>query len=210
MPTKAELEHENRRLRRALQQAQIDLHLPPLDDMSYLTPHVKPTADTAIKRGLSEWESVVKDPSDRINTYIQSMQGIGWQWEGDYKRDGDFSWCGAFLAYCYTSVRFNIRHKIFPSCYRLYQNWGKTSRRINVDDMAPGDIVIVYTAKRSRQGDHITLCTEAPCNGTFTTVEGNAYGTLGDGEYGQGVITRERDISSVAHVYRLLSEDFDE
>jgi hypothetical protein len=76
-----------------------------------------------------------------------------------------------------------------------------------------GDIVVVYTSKRAVQGDHITLCTdisELAEHGMITTIEGNAHGTLGDGTKGEGVITRERSLSQIAHVYRLLGEDFDE
>ena len=77
--------------------------------------------------------------------------------------------------------------------------------------MAPGDIVVVYAAKRSKQGDHITICVEAPdTDGAFKTVEGNAHGTLGDGSHGEGVIRRDRTLDEVAHVYRLLGGDFDE
>ena len=77
--------------------------------------------------------------------------------------------------------------------------------------MLPGDIVVVYTSKRSVQGDHITLCSEAPdCDGNFKTIEGNAHGTAGDGERAEGVVKNVRSLDQVAHVYRLLSEDFDE
>ena len=108
-------------------------------------------------------------------------------------------------------MKLDIRKKIFPSCYRLYSNWSQSSRHIEHDKMAPGDIVVVYAAKRSQQGDHITLCVEAPdAEGTFKTVERNAHGTLGDGAHGEGVIRRARTLDEVAHVYRLLGGDFDE
>ena len=62
------------------------------------------------------------------------------------------------------------------------------------------------------QGDHITLCVDAStiAEGYIKTIEGNAHGTLGDGAKGEGVITRERTIDEIAHVYRLLAGDFDE
>ena len=218
MPTKAELEeqieglkHDVRRMDRALNQAAIDLEALPPRMLHHPTPHIDPRSAEAIARGLSEWERNVVDPDVRINTYIRTSQGIGWGWEKQYTTNGQFAWCGAFAAFCWTAVKINIRKKIFPSCYRLYTTWYNTSRRIESDRMAPGDIVVVYTSKRSKQGDHITICVDAPdCDGTFKTVEGNAHGTLGDGSYGEGVIRRERNIDEVAHVYRLLGGDFDE
>ena len=77
--------------------------------------------------------------------------------------------------------------------------------------MLPGDIVVVFAGKRSVQGDHITICSEAPdCDGNFRTIEGNAHGTAGDDTRAEGVVKNTRSLDQVAHVYRLLSEDFDE
>ena len=221
MPTKADLEntiedmgHKIRRLERTLNQARLEIadlpttaYLPP-----QLAPHIDPKAQEAISRAQQELEAVVIDPCARINTYIKSKEGIGWSWESDYERNGQFAWCGAFAAYCYTSVSFPIRNKIFPSCYRMYKAWSQSSRRIEPAKVSPGDIVIVYTSKRSIQGDHITLCVDASTidQGYITTIEGNAHGELGNGEYGEGVITRQRTLDEFAHVYRLLGDDFDE
>jgi len=206
-----DLNHEVRRLNRALNQASLDLK--PMSEklVFYPTPHIDPRSQEAITRGLNEWSDVVKDPSKRITTYIKTQQGIGWGWEKEYKKNGQFAWCGAFAAFCWQSVKLNIRQKVFPSCYRLHTNWGQSSRRLDADQMLPGDIVVVYSSARKSYGDHITICREVPdSDGNFQTVEGNAFGTLGDGTYGEGVIQRSRALSEVAHVYRLLGEDFDE
>ena len=218
MATKAQLEerieqieNDNRRLERALNQVQLDLKSLDSNEQQYSTPNSSIHANEAIKRGLEEWSRVVVDPSERINAYIKSVEGIGWTWEKDYVKNGQFAWCGAFAAFCYTKARFNIRNKIFPSCYRLYSNWSNTSRKVKVEEVQPGDIVVVYTAKRSVQGDHITLCHSVDLkNRMIHTIEGNAKGTLGDESYGEGVIKQERSFDQVAHVYRLLGADFDE
>lgn len=219
MPTKAEIQQEldelkqsNRRLERALNQAQLDLNDLGDDEHNYLTPHQTDNAIQAISRAKKEWSRIVVDPCDRINSYIKSSEGIGWSWEKDYIKNGQFAWCGAFAAFCYTSVKMNIRKKIFPSCYRLYKNWSKTSRKIKIEDVQAGDIVVIYTSKRSVQGDHITLCVDASTkkDGYIKTIEGNARGELGSGEYGEGVIKQDRKLDSIAHVYRLLGSDFDE
>lgn len=219
MPTKAELqtrvdelEADLRRMDRALNQAQLDLSSLPETRTGGLTPHVSDHARSAVKRAHEELDRVVHDPSSRIDTYIKSTEGIAWTWEEPYTRNGQFAWCGAFAAYCHTAVKRDIRKKIFPSCYRMFQNWSNTSRKIQNEEVSRGDIVVVYTSKRSRQGDHITLCVDASTidQGYITTIEGNAHGELGDGSRGEGVITRTRSLEEFAHVYRLLGVDFDE
>jgi hypothetical protein len=214
MPTKAELEqqlddlkHDLRRSERALNQARLDLEQ--LDTNAYTqkhtTPALSPQTRQALDRAYAEWERVVIDPDSRVDTYCKSREGSGWSWQADYSKNGQYAWCGFFAAFCHTAVKFPIRQKIFPSCYRLYKNWSKTSRCIEHGKVQPGDIVVVYSSKRALQGDHITLCIDNSTinEGYITTIEGNAHGTLGDGEYGEGVIKRQRKFTEFAHVYRL-------
>jgi hypothetical protein len=219
MPTKAEiqdkldnLEQDYRRLERAFNQAQLDINALEIEDHDYNTPAISFHAREAIKRAEVELNRVVVDPGDRINAYIRSAEGLGWSWVEPYTKNGEFAWCGAFASFCYTKVNSNIRKKIFPSCYRLYSNWAKTSRKIPIQDVQAGDIVVIYTAKRSVQGDHITLCVDASTKkgGYIKTIEGNAKGELGNGEFGEGVVRQERELEKIAHVYRLLGSDFDE
>lgn len=219
MPTKAEiqdkldnLEQDYRRLERAFNQAQLDINALEIEDHDYNTPAISFHAREAIKRAEVELNRVVVDPCDRINAYIRSAEGLGWNWVEPYTKNGEFAWCGAFASFCYTKVNSNIRKKIFPSCYRMYSNWARTSRKISIEDVQAGDIVVIYTAKRSVQGDHITLCVDASTkkDGYIKTIEGNAKGELGNGEFGEGVIRQERELEKIAHVYRLLGSDFDE
>lgn len=218
MPTKADLqtrvedlEHDIRRLKRSLKQADLDIQTLEPKRLHWPTPHSDIKAVEAIKRALVEWESLVVDPCSRIDTYIRTSQGLGWAWEKPYKKNGQFAWCGAFASFAWNSVKLDIRKSTFSSCYRMNRDWGNTSRRIETDQMQTGDIVVVYSRARKSYGDHITLCVEpADKNGNFKTVEGNAFGELGDGSRGEGVIQRSRSIDEVAHVYRLLSVDFNE
>ena len=208
-----EMQDDLRRMNRALNQAHLDLSTDGPSSFAEITPSISEQSIDAIKRAQSEWASVVKEPQQRIDTYIRSAQGLSWSWEEPYTRNGQFAWCGAFAAFAYTAARLQIRKKIFPSCYRLYNAWANTSRHISADQVRPGDIVVVYTSKRATWGDHITLCVDASSystDGYITTIEGNANGKLGDGSKGEGVITRQRPAEQIAHVYRLLSEDFDE
>jgi len=219
MPTKAELENkiedleqDLRRVKRALGQAELDLDITQIEIKDFVTPHSTEHALEAISRAKLEWERVVKDPSPRVDAYIKSAAGLGWSWEKPYIKNGQFAWCGAFASFCYTKASANIRKKIFPSCYRMYKNWGQTSRYVPVNKIQRGDIVIVWAGKHSTQGDHITLCVDADALslGYISTIEGNAVGTLGDGSRGEGVIKRQRTVDEIAHVYRLLASDFDE
>jgi hypothetical protein len=219
MPTKAELENQIesleqdlRRVKRALGQAELDLDITHIEIKDHITPAASDQMKDVLSRANVEWDRVVKDPSQRIDAYIKSSAGLGWSWEKAYVQNGQFAWCGAFAAFCYTKANFNIRKKIFPSCYRLYSNWGQTSRKIATDKIQRGDIVVVWSGKNSVQGDHITICSNADTlkSGYISTIEGNAVGTLGDETRGEGVIKRQRSVDEIAHVYRLLASDYDE
>ena len=222
MPTKAELEtriealeNDLRRTERALGQARLEIEdLPSTAFNQFTTPHTSEQAREALKIANDEWNLNVVDPTsgERITMYIKSSKGLKWSWEQDYIKNGQFAWCGAFASRCYTEVKQPIRTKIFPSCYRMYKAWSNTSRRIDPMKIQPGDIVVVYSSKRALWGDHITICEDNSTinQGYISTVEGNAKGKLGDGSNGEGVIKRQRSLDSIAHVYRLLGEDFDE
>jgi hypothetical protein len=215
---KESTEHEIRRYQRALAQANIDLSAPEADTRPDRAVYACPQSEEALKRAQAEWKRNVTEPSyggdwQRIDAYIRSSEGLGWSWEDDYTRNGQFSWCGAFAAFAYgRSVLPSIRKKIFPSCYRMWANWGKTSRCRDGELPAPGDIVTVFTSDEQSpaQGNHIVLVASAPDDmGLFDTIEGNAHGEGPEGRI-EGVIKRQRSMDSVAHIYRLLSEDFED
>jgi len=224
MTTKAELikkledyEHQIRRLKRDVNHAQLDLQ--PLkyvdrcfDHKPKQTHHVR----EVVQRACEEWEKNVTEPelggdSSRISLYIKSREGGGWSWLPDYTENGQTAWCGHFAAWCYTKVIFNIRQKTFPSCRRMYNAWGGTSRK--VAEIQKGDIVVVYTSSQKipSYGNHITIALSAPDDdGNFDTIEGNAMGAGPGLDIREGVIKRKRSIFNVAHTYRLRDEDFDE
>ena len=214
---KESTQHEIRRYKRALAQAQIDLSAPEADTRPDRAVYACPQSEEAMKRAEAEWQRNVTEPEyggewQRIDAYIRSSQGLNWSWESPYTRNGQFSWCGAFAAFCYgESVLPSIRKKIFASCYRMWSNWGSTSRCRDGEQPLPGDIVTVFTNDEQTpvQGNHIVLVVNSPDeHGDFHTIEGNAHGEGPDGRI-EGVIKRTRNISAVAHIYRLLSEDYD-
>jgi hypothetical protein len=150
-----------------------------------------------------EWARNVREPSGRIDDYIRGPQGLGWgtadaiNWTPDtpYTRDGMFQWCGAFAAFCWgaAGLRPQIRNKSWASTVRLY-DWGQGSDRyVSVpDDLRPGDVVVV-SAGRKRQGEHICIVDRVDLDAKLVhTIEGNARGVLGDGTVGEGVIKRTR------------------
>jgi len=214
---KESTEHEIRRYQRALAQANIDLSAPEADTRPDRAVYACPQSEQAMKRAEAEWQRNVTEPSyggdwQRIDAYIRSSQGLGWSWESPYERNGQFSWCGAFAAFAYgESVLPKIRQKIFPSCYRMWANWGSTSRCRDGEQPLPGDIITVFTSDEQTpvQGNHIVLVVSSPDeHGDFHTLEGNAHGEGPEGRI-EGVIKRTRNMSTVAHIYRLLSEDYD-
>lgn len=214
---KESTQHEIRRYKRALAQAQIDLSAPEADTRPDRAVYACPQSEEAMKRAEAEWQRNVTEPEyggewQRIDAYIRSSQGLNWSWESPYTRNGQFSWCGAFAAFCYgESVLPSIRKKIFASCYRMWSNWGSTSRCRDGEQPLPGDIVTVFTSDEQTpvQGNHIVLVVNSPDeHGDFHTIEGNAHGEGPDGRI-EGVIKRTRNMSTVAHIYRLLSEDYD-
>ena len=111
---------------------------------------------------------------------------------------------------CYHKVK--RRYKVFPSTYRMYEAWARSSRNRGTSDIQAGDILTVFTTdnkslrKKYHYGQHIVMC-EFVDGDEIHTIEGNAKGELGDGSYGEGVIKRTRKIKDVAYVYRLLGED---
>lgn len=95
--------------------------------------------------------------------------------------------------------------------YVISGAWGQTSRCRDGESPLPGDIVTVYTSddRSPAYGNHIVLVASLPDeSGEFDTIEGNAHGEGPEGRI-EGVIKRTRNMSSVAHIYRLLTEDYE-
>ena len=214
--------HRLRHVERELLASQIDLR--PGDDRAGapepITDQVAQAALDATLRAEGEWELDVTEPglggahgADRINVYISGSDGLQWpdanmkkDGANPYEKNGDFAWCGAFAAYCWATLKPSIRKSTFPSTYRLWRDW--QSRRIPASNMRAGDIVVVWNDSATAEdrekkpyGQHITICRQ-PGADSYTTWEGNARATGPDGRYREGVGTRERELSTVAVVYR--------
>lgn len=160
--------------------------------------------------------------SKYIIEYIE--EGLHWPRTVPYRNTGKlpqgFEWCGAFAAYCFRSVGLDrdIRHKHMASTFRLYDFCKGTPRKIELDQIQEGDVVVVGRRGSRAWGSHITICEERLPHGVLT-VEGNAHGRLFSGSWGEGVIRRERPFfehsntkkneSYIMHAYRWLWQDYD-
>ena len=214
------LEHENRRYRRALNQICIDVDATVdvnvnVDINRKVHPHEKTLR--VLKRAEQEWDRYVTEPgeggdSSRISYYIKSTNCLGWTWEKDYVKNGQYAWCGAFASACFsTDVLLSVRKSTFSSCYRMHRDWGNSSRVQTIDNILPGDILTVYTSEERSPsyGNHIVLALSAPdSEGLIDTIEGNAHGLSPDDSWVEGVVKRKRSVSTVARVYRLIDEDY--
>lgn len=219
---------ERRHLKRELDQILGDLRI----DIKprNIAPSHKPTrAQEILAVAEAEWTATIRDDNEgaiRIDQYIRGDWGLNWGSAQVRHLDkpleyvpGSFSWCGAFVAFCYgmaASLRPQVRKKILPSCSRLWSNWGSTARLCSAGNQMlypePGDIITINNndTPSTSWGQHIVLCeTVIPEEGQFLTFEGNGWGTLGDGLRGEGVVKNRRELSSIARIYRPLEGDFE-
>jgi hypothetical protein len=162
------------------------------------SPQVSVDTTTAIlAAAVEEWESHVEEPPgqgwERIDHYIRSDEGLGWDWAKQYVKDRQFAWCGAFAAYCYGSagLRLSIRKRVFPSTYRLYRWSSGNNRRIQSEDIQLGDVVVVGPKGARRWGNHITIAVRVGDDG-IETIEGNAVGEGEGGVRYEGVVRQFR------------------
>jgi hypothetical protein len=170
----------------------------------------------ALDAALTEWGRIVREPTTgdargaaSIDAYIRSPQGLGWP-SADvlrpgerraYTRNGQFEWCGAFVAWCWGAAGLDaeVRRLRLASTYRLgsaESRHGAPLLAVGLDELEPGDVLVVGKgAKGHRWGDHIVLVQSVGAAGDLAyTVEGNARGRLGDATIGEGVIVRTRPL----------------
>jgi len=183
----------------------------------------------ALERMLGLWARGCPDPkttdtgpeAEAAREMITSLinDGLGWlSWRKKvagvervftrYAGDGNFSYCGAGLAWAYAdSVALPLRRKFFASTIRLAGRGPHgplppgVLQRLEYRDARPGDIGIIGRAIPA--GDHITMLV-APSPGSCMDVSCNGEGKFSDGSWGEGVVIRVRQPSEYTHVYRLL------
>ena len=159
------------------------------------------------------------DNWELIDDYIRGKLGLVWTWEDRYDKNGEFAWCGAFVARALGEIglRKDLRVKSMASTYRIVQ-WAKGTDRYLTDprECEPGDIVIVGD-KRKKCGNHITLCRGVDGDDVLT-FEGNARGPGPGGRNYEGVIRKRRPFDTpkvpkrkyrVMHAVRIKAVDLD-
>lgn len=147
---------------------------------------------------------------DLIDGFIR--EGLGWR-QGPYRGDGDFAWCGAFVAWCWKAagLRSALREHFFASTRRLDKyalgeqpGGGRPGPRLArrrlvlAEDGAaedadrfgpqPGDVLLIGSHD---PGAHIGLLERYEA-GIFFTIEGNGFGRGPLGKKREGVVKRER------------------
>jgi len=169
-----------------------------------------------------------------IDWLIRSEDCAGWRWLEPYTHNGQTAWCGFAQSYAfrYAGLKAHIVEKVLPSCYRL-KKWAKENGRfVPVDEMQPGDIVLVDSTGDGK-ANHITLCWQDAMAGSwpelfqyggtigsvdysavyegggFLTLEGNAKGLLPDGSAVEGYVARTRPLEQVTHVIRFQEADYE-
>lgn len=152
--------------------------------------------------------------------------GAAWPVADGYQEAEDF-WCGVFAAYCYSRVgdflidgqcvdlrlKPEVAKVALLSTTRLNSpdRWEQAgvpqAIRLEPEDAEPGDLLVFRTGRTGRPwGDHITVGKSKPKNGEVELFEGNAWGTLGDGSRGEGVVVNTRKLAEVARAWRLRIE----
>lgn len=213
-----ELEDDLRRANRTIKGLSLDLdQLIRSESIEECVFNPKP-ALRAILRAKDEFNKKIEEPNGsnwvEIDKYIRSDQGLNWIWLDEYTKNHMFHWCGAFVAYCYGfQVKKEVRKSIFPSCYRMYKSWYRSSRLIQKENLKAGDIVTVFNSSNeidrqaTPQGNHIVLCVETHQD-YYVTIEGNAKGLNPDSKRVEGVVTNKRLFKDIAQIYRLNESDY--
>jgi hypothetical protein len=195
---------------------------------------VKEAGIAVIEEATRLWNSGIFDPPRRgdneqgdrarcraaIDEMIRSPLGLGWSWEQPYAGDGDFEWCGAFAARCWSSFipLKPHRYTFFASCARI-NRWARYLPWENVENPRPssgarlcvqlteasvrlpdgivpqrGDILVVGGIGTG-PGKHITLVDSFDGH-YFHTLEGNGGGLppkhWNGGQAWQGVVRGKR------------------
>lgn len=166
-------------------------------------------------------DPTAKDSSEKgnrsrkfIDSLIRTGTGLNWTWEQEYKGDGDFAWCGAFVSACWAKagMKLVVREKDLASTYRIDRfGQGNSDRKYvkceTIEDVihfAPrcGDIVLVG---EKGYGTHIALVSqdyviEGP--NYLSTIEGNTFGKGPAGDKREGVCAKTRTFENIRRIIR--------
>jgi len=124
---------------------------------------VRRAGSLAVARAKSLWLNGIIDPPSSSETYDRSRRfiddfirgpgGLLWGWEAPYVQNGDFEWCGSFVATAWSAVRLAARWReaFFASAYRL-DRWGQYLAMERAKNPAPADLPRRYLRLDERSG----------------------------------------------------------
>lgn len=121
------------------------------------------------------------------------------------------AWCGAYVYWCYMMYTCDFDYRSLKLGYvpnwsrgemQQYVVWDKRSSETKIQDFEfhPGDLCTIYFGNLKREA-HIYMVVEK-LNGQLVTIEGNTND--GGSRDGIGVFLRQRSLSSVYKVIRLI------
>lgn len=204
--------------------------------------HLADAGRTACAEAERLWALDIRDPPHGLDS-IEAVRcrglidefirkGLGWV-RDPYKGDGDFAWCGAFVAWCWRAagLRSTLREHFFASTRRLEkyargeQLDGGRARPLSrlrfvvaedttAEDVQrfgpqPGDLLLIGSHE---PGAHIALL-EHYEQGVCSTIEGNGFGRSPGGVQREGVVKRERPLHAagprVRRIIRPSVEDLE-
>jgi hypothetical protein len=136
---------------------------------------------------------------------VRSRQGVPWPAHVPYYYNNEFSWCGAFVAWCLGMAGLPLRlRRALMSCYKMLirlGHWNEVQRfkpdnfiaDVSIDPRTArrGDLLTVGRKKDVRRGSHIVMVVSRLSDNEVETVEGNA-----GFEGREGVIHRTRVFES--------------
>jgi hypothetical protein len=234
--TTAEMMDQIRRTKRSLAMRDLDELTP--QPMAIERGKVE-RVECIIERSLELWNENIIEPhksgkpvnsASDIDWLIRDPDCANWHWLEPYRHNGQTAWCGFAQAYAFRAagLKAHIVEKVLPSCYRLKKWADENWRFVSVDEMQPGDIVLVDSTGDGK-ANHITLCwadaesVDPPeyikaygAGGSddydtpgYITLEGNAKGLLPDGRIVEGYVARTRPLDQVTHVIRFQEADYE-
>lgn len=202
-------------------------------DISQIRSALVAAAHHQWSQGVVDFQEGEQPTPHLIQCYFEETE---WSWFLDKHSDGTYTekwrahsfqeWCGLFIAYCGLQVGRYLQNdqcagvqldkqivkKVMPSTERLAS---PTRWYSDCPPFAhPGKMKLhkgdVITVGDGRHGSHICLVRENRQAGKqlVKTYEGNAYGELGTGERGEGVIRRTRKFDEIKQMCRFTRDHF--
>ena len=147
---------------------------------------------------------VVENPSNWGRDVSAYLRSVGIRFPA--------AWCGAYVHWCYMMYSCDIDFRSLKLGYvpnwskgemTQYVVWDKRTSDVKIQDFEfqPGDLCTIYFNNLKREA-HIFMVIEKR-NGQLITIEGNTND--GGSRDGYGVFIRQRSLSSVHKVVRLIN-----